>query len=206
MSSSRPFARTTILLAVAVFGCAFLQGCAQPNHRATAEHEASLAAATTQPTTFPAVYAALSAPEWSPELQALVVPPIGWQPSILPAKFNAFHQVWVSPSGRTAYGVIRFTLPLPVPHDPVLWVFLKEMRRKEGQAALLHKRWDPRGRGLRAVIEGGRYTIRVTLTIRGLAGWMTYAGTMRNEPLHPDELHAAETARDQTELGKTPDR
>lgn len=196
MSFPRLRDAATILIAATVS-----LGCAQPRRGASAAIEP----ASTQPTTYPAVYAALSAPEWSPELQALIVPPIGWQPSILPAKFNAHHQVWVSPSGRTAYGVIRFSLPLPAPHDPVLWVFLKEMRRKEGQADLLQKAWDPAGRGLRAVIEGGRYTIRLTVTIRGLSGWMTYAGTLRDHPVEPDELHTAEAARDQTGLGRKRD-
>jgi hypothetical protein len=187
-------------LAVACACAPNLAGCARSKQSdATAAPRANL------PATNPALYALLADPEYSAELHALIVPPIGWQPSVLPAKFNAFHQVWVSPSGRTAYGIIRFSLPLPLPHDPVLWVFMKEMRKKEGQADLLQKGWDADRRGLRAVIAGRRYTIRTTITIRGLSGWITYAGTLRNEPLETGELETAEAARERTELGKKRD-
>lgn len=176
-------------------------GCARESGRAAGGDAPAPLTPATAPAGMPA--AALADAEWNAELQAMIVPPVGWQPSVLPGSFNAVHQVWISPSGRTAYGVIRFSLPFPSPHDPVLWVFLKEMRRKEGQADLLEKRWDRERRGLRAVIEGGRYTIRTTITIRGLSGWMTYAGTLREAPVEPEELHHAETAREQTRVGKS---
>jgi hypothetical protein len=196
----RAISRIASAIAVACAFASICAGCARSKRP-----DAIAVSPPTLPATNPALYALLADPEYSAELQALIVPPIGWQPSILPAKFNAFHQLWISPSGRTAYGVIKFSLPLPLPHDPVLWAFMKEMRKKEGQADLLHKGWDPRRRGLRAVIEGGRFTIRTTITLRGLSGWITYAGTLRNEPIEPGELETAEAARDRTELGKKRD-
>lgn len=141
-------------------------------------------------------------PQWSPELQALIVPPVGWQPGIIPADFGAHHLIWISPSGRTAFGVIRFSLPLPLPHDPVLWFFLREMRQKEGKAELLSKAWDSDRRRLRAVIDGSRYTLRATFTLRGLSGWITYAGTVRDEPIASEELSTAEAAREGTIPGQ----
>ena len=62
---------------------------------------------------------------------------------------------WLSPSGRTAYGVIYFSLPLPVGHDLTLWGFLDEMRHSEGEATLVSKQWDENLRGLRRFLEIG---------------------------------------------------
>jgi hypothetical protein len=158
---------------------------------------------TTRPTTQEAerIMQALADPEWDPDLQALIAPPLGWQPSVMPNQLNAIHYLWISPSGKTAYGVIRFSLPFPAPYEPVLWVFLREIRKKEGHAALLAKSYTPGRRSMSFTVEGGRYTIRTTLVLRGLSGWMTYAGTLREHPVEPGELQVAETARDKTEVG-----
>src|SRR5687768_15902774 len=48
------------------------------------------------------------------EVQAVVVPPAGWTPEPLKASNRHTHQVWISPTGNTAYGVIRMRLPIPV--------------------------------------------------------------------------------------------
>ena len=114
---------------------------------------------------------------------------------------NHAHQVWVSPTGHTAYGVIRFSLPLPVGPDTVLWFFIREMRASEGEARLISKRRDPQLKGLRFVAEGGRYVVRANLTTRGLRGWAVYAGTRRDREILPSELSLAELAREKTETG-----
>jgi len=112
------------------------------------------------------------------------------------------HGVWISPSGRTAYGVIYFSLPLPVGHDLVLWGFLNEMRKTEGEATLLSKEWDDKLPGLRFVAQGGRYVVRTNLSVHGFHGWACYAGTLRNDPIVPEELAEAEYARDATTFGR----
>ena len=114
---------------------------------------------------------------------------------------NHAHQVWVSPTGHTAYGIIRFTLPLPVGPDTVLWFFLREMRASEGEARLISKRRDAQLKGLRFVAEGGQYIVRSNLTTKGLRGWAVYAGTRRDREILPSELSLAELAREKTETG-----
>lgn len=202
LRATRVFPRAA--LAGAVLGLAWVCGCGCARVAARGDAspgvEATVSPATTRVTVD--LPHALTDAAWDADLQAMIVPPVGWQVSVLPGSFNAVHQVWISPTGRTAYGVIRFSLPFPSPHDPVLWVFLNEMRRKEGQADLLEKRWDRQHRVLRAVIEGGRYRLRATIALRGLSGWMTYAGTLRAEPVEPEELRHAEAAREGTQYGK----
>jgi hypothetical protein len=57
--------------------------------------------------------------------------------------------------------VIHFGLPWPVGHELVLWYFMREMRRHEGEAELEWKQWDPNRRVLRFVGEGARaYDLR----------------------------------------------
>jgi hypothetical protein len=114
---------------------------------------------------------------------------------------NHSHQLWLSPTGNTAYGVIRFSLPLPVGPDTVLYFFLREMRASEGEARLISKRRDPQLKGLGFVAEGGLYVVRTNLTTRGLRGWAVYAGTLRARPVLPNELSLAELAREETETG-----
>jgi len=136
-------------------------------------------------------------------VNAWVAPPAGW--TLDPYKKSSMHShaVWISPSGRTAYGVISFSLPLPVGHDLVLWGFLNEMRRTEGEATLLSKQWDDKLPGLRFVAQGGRYVVRTNLTVRGFHGWACYAGTLRSESINADELAEAEKARERTTFGKS---
>jgi hypothetical protein len=130
----------------------------------------------------------------------------GWRLDRKPqSKPNVRHWVWVSPSGHTALGVMRFALPIPVPHDPVIWVFLSEMRRAEGEARLLGKRWDSDARAVRFEAEGGRYIVRTRFTLRGLRGWMVYAGTLREAPVNEAELREAESARDAARVGPPPE-
>jgi len=140
----------------------------------------------------------LSAPVVWPGLNARVVPPIGWRADPIKSSGSHQHQVWVSPSGSTAYGVIRFNLPLPVGADLVLWGFLREMRKSEGSAELISKAPDPDLPGLRFIAKGGRYTVRTNLTTRGFTGWAVYAGTLTNQSINQEELAIAEAARERT--------
>src|SRR4051812_12825610 len=165
--------------------CGFVAGC----HGRAQRHAAT------------AVSDGLSSPLAIADLDALCVPPVNWHPDPLKSSKQHRHQVWVSPSGSSAYGVIWFALPLPVGQDAALWGFLREMKRTEGEATLIEKRRDPNVDALRFVAQGGRYLIRGTLVTTGFHGWAVYAGTLRNRPILPEELELAERARENTALG-----
>ena len=157
-------------------------------------------AAVPLPTSLPGTEG-LCDPYFEQSVDALVAPPESWEPQPLKKSALHTHQIWVSPTSRTAYGVIHFRLPFPVGYDPVLWYFMREMRRTQGKAELLAKQWDPNQRMMRFVAEGGRYAIRTNLSLRGLGGWIVYAATLRNESVDPDELDLAERAREHTIVG-----
>ena len=148
------------------------------------------------------MHAAIS-PSWSyPELEAMVTPPVGWQPDSLKRTSRHAHQAWISPSGHTAYGVIRMNLPLPfIGADRVLKGFLDEMRRTEGEATLLSRDTDRRLPGIRFIAEGGQYKVRTNLVVRGFRAWAVYAGTRRDAQEVPGELDLAERARERTKIG-----
>ena len=82
-------------------------------------------------------------PQYIAVLQALCTPPANWVPEPLKHSESHDHQVWLSPTGHAAYGVIHFKLPLPIGHDLALWGFLRQMRETEGEAVLISKKWDP---------------------------------------------------------------
>lgn len=134
-------------------------------------------------------------------VEAACVPPLGWSARPLKESKNHTHQVWLSPTENTAYGVIRFPLPLPVGPDTVLYFFLREMRASEGEARLVSKQRDKQLKGLRFVAEGGLYVVRTNLTTRGFEGWAVYAGTRRGRAILPNELSLAELARENTQTG-----
>lgn len=155
------------------------------------------------PTTQAAQLAAasgLGAPVKWEAVNALAVPPIGWTAEPLKSSDKHKHQVWLSPSRKTAYGVIYFTLPWPVGADLALWGFLKQMKRIEGEATLISKVSDDALPGLRFVAEGGLYLVRTNLIIDGFNGWAIYAGTVRGKPVDESELATAERAREQTQV------
>jgi hypothetical protein len=135
------------------------------------------------------------------ELDAVVCPPTDWRAKPLVRDDRSTHQTWVSPTGDTAYGVIRFSMPLPVGDDFALWGFLREMKKTEGEAVLLEKSNVREKRGLRFVAEGGLYRIRGIIDTRGFNGWVVYAGTLRVHPIRLDELELAVQARDNTAPG-----
>lgn len=135
------------------------------------------------------------------EVRAQVTPPEGWNPRPLKKSKKHTHQIWVSPSGQTAYGVMHFRLPLPVGPEMALWGFMREMEKKQGDAVLRAKRKDPRLPGIRFVAEGGKFEIRTNLIVRGSEGWAVYACTPRNGPVEQDELDLARRAREHTRIG-----
>jgi hypothetical protein len=181
------------LLALAS-GCISMPGAQQASARVPADRLA--------PTPDPRIFSCLSPPERNDTVEALVVPPVGWTAQPLKHSNRHDHQIWLSPSGSTSYGVIRFKLPLPLSPETVLQKgFLPEMRRTEGEATLLSSERDPTLPGLRFVAEGGKHIVRTNLTTRGFKGWAVYAGTLRDRPEVPDELAIAELAREQTAVG-----
>lgn len=148
--------------------------------------------------TIPAQPTGLNHPFWSPSVKAIVAPPDGWKPRPLIANAKHTHEIWVSPTHETAYGVMHFALPLPVGPDLVLWGFMRAMRQKQGSATLISSEDDPSLPGIRFVAEGGKYKIRVNLTAHGWEGWAVYAATLRGRPANRGELFLAEKAREFT--------
>jgi hypothetical protein len=138
-------------------------------------------------------------PAFDPDLDAIVDPPPGWGIDRADQTTRYVQRVWVSPSGNTSFGVIRFTLPLPVGEDVALLGFLSEMKRTEGDARLIKRFRDPdRDDRLTFVAEGGRYRVDGIIVTRGRRGWAIYAGTLRLGPRVLDELELAVHARDNT--------
>ncbi len=131
-------------------------------------------------------------------LSAVCYPPRGW--SIEPMKESAkhHHQVWISPGGETAYGVIHFSLPIPMTADLALWGFLREMKRTEGSADLIDKQSIAGENALLFEAQGGIYRVRGILKASGWEGWAAYAGTRADKPISPEELETAIRARDST--------
>ena len=147
---------------------------------------------------------ALSEPFGFSALEAVVRPPVGWNADPIKRTHSHAHQAWLSPSRRTAYGVIRMDLPLPfIGPDVVLPRFIKQMRQSEGEARLLSRQNDSRLPGIRFVAEGGLYRLRANLVTRGFRAWAVYAGTLRSDAEMPDELQLAEAAREETRIGTT---
>jgi hypothetical protein len=135
------------------------------------------------------------------KLKATCFAPAGWVEQPIQISSECTQQIWISPSGRTSYGIIHFGLPFPVAHEILLFFFLAEMRKTEGEANLVSKQFDDALPGLRYVARGGRYTVHSNLLVSGFDGWVVYAGTLTNDPVEPDEFILAERAREQTKTG-----
>jgi hypothetical protein len=146
--------------------------------------------------------AGLTPPGYNSDVDAIVDPPVGWHPDPLKTDANHVHQVWLSPTTNTAYGVIHFKLPLPVGPDIALSGFLAQMKKTEGDATLLQRHNDPNLPGIRFVARGGVYTIRANLIVQDWEGWAFYAGTQRGKPIDPNELDFASRAREHSFIGR----
>jgi hypothetical protein len=155
-------------------------------------------AATTQPTS---PLTGLSEPAPLEVVEAIVAPPLGWKPDPLKQSATHKHQVWISPTGNTAYGVIHVQMPLPLGPDLALIGFMSSMRKSEGEGILLEHHTDPALPGIRFVAEGGLYKLRAILVTRDWVAWAVYAGTLRGKPEIAGELNLAERAREATIIG-----
>jgi len=136
--------------------------------------------------------------QWVESVAAMCYPPAGWTAEPLKSSSRHSHQVWVSPTRSTAYGVIHFSLPFPMTDDLVLWGFMREMKRSEGAAELVSREAAPDLPGLRFIAKGGLYYVRVNLMSKGWEGWAVYAGTKVDRPIDPAEVSSAQIARDNT--------
>jgi hypothetical protein len=184
------------LLFSALLAAAVVSGCSTAN-TPVVHHP--------QPTTAPAEVAGLSTPKPVDSIQALCPIPKGWKAEPIKHSDKHTHQVWLSPSGRTAYGVIHFSLPLPVGAEMVLPFYLKAMKKTEGEAILQRKERDPNLPGIRFVAEGGQYKTWTNLIVNGWQGWAVYAGTIINQEIDPAELDLARRAREHTQVGLPPE-
>jgi hypothetical protein len=144
--------------------------------------------------------AGLQTPTANTDVMALVMPPRGWHAEPLKTSSSHKHQVWVSPTGDTAYGVIHFQMPLPVGVNFALYGFIRQMKDTEGDATLISQEDDDKLPGIRFVAEGGIYRIRANLIVDGFDGWAIYAGTLRGQLVNDAELPLAEKAREQTRI------
>ena len=135
------------------------------------------------------------------ELDAICLPPAGWTLNRSEQTDRYAQRVWVSPTGKTSYGVVHFTMPLRLGNSIALAGFLSEMKRSEGDARLISK--TPLDDRLAFAAEGGRYRCNGIILTRGTAGWAVYAGTLRSGPLALDEISLAVHARDSTIPGSS---
>lgn len=151
----------------------------------------------------------LSPSRYIPIVDAYCPVPTDWVEQPLKEGKNHKHLTWISPTGRTAYGVIYASLPFPAAFVPISYrlekvfeFFLNEMKRREGRSELIERQNDYPDSLIHFVAEGNLYRLRANLTVRGGRAWFIYAGTHRGEAPDPHELDIAERARDQTDVGR----
>ena len=147
-----------------------------------------------------AVSSGLSSPTHDDQVQATVVPPVGWKADPLKSDNGHKHRVWISPTGDTAYGVIYFTLPFPLSSNFVLIGFMNNMKAQDGSAVLVSSVNDDALPGIRFVAEDQHYRIRTNLVNGSFEGWAIYAGSLQNRPINWAELRLATKAREQTHV------
>ncbi|HEX4124480.1 MAG TPA: hypothetical protein VHY37_07115 [Tepidisphaeraceae bacterium] len=176
---ARAILATSFCTAIALLISAILTGCAAPQ-----ASDPSVGFAENLPGLCESAYV--------PSVVATCPVPIGWQAQPLKANSRHTHEIWISPSGSTAYGVVHFKLPLPVGPDLALGGFMSAMAKSEGNAQLLHQ--DANRRGIAFVADGGRYHMRAELITGGWEAWAIYAATLRGKPVVPAELKLAELA------------
>jgi hypothetical protein len=155
-----------------------------------------------QPSTQPLTDTGLSPRQRMDNVDAIVAPPTGWQTEETKSDEDHVHLSWKSPSGKTNYGVIYFNLPLPVPATWIINPYLDAMKKSEGEANVIQGPVEDKALpGLRFTVECGDYRMRTNLVCKGFHGWAIYAGSLRNQPESPEEIHLAERARDHTLVG-----
>ncbi|MGF1632601.1 MAG: hypothetical protein ACFCVE_02020 [Phycisphaerae bacterium] len=186
-------------LSIVILLAAVVSGCASP--RGTADLTNETLAAATQPA------GGLTQGNYVEELAALVYPPAGWESDGLREQSSVYSKHWVSPGGRTAFGVIHFELPVHaaiVPHGIVIDRYVDKQRETEGAGTLIEKAWDDQLGGTRFVSQGQLYYTRNYLVTRGYDGWFVYAGTLVDQPVDEPALETAVAAREATRLGAMP--
>ena len=155
-----------------------------------------------QPSTQPVTDTGLTGPSRQSTVDAVVAPPAGWQTEDAKSDDDHVHLSWKSPSGKTNYGVIYFSLPLPFSASWIYNPYLSAMRKSEGEANVIAGPVDDKALpGLRFTVECGDYRMRTNLICKGFHGWAVYAGTLRKEDEIPGELELAERARELTQVG-----
>lgn len=154
------------------------------------------------PSTQPLTTTGLADAEGIQAVNAVVKPPIGWELEPAKEQDGSVHYVWKSPTGKTAYGVIYFGMPLPVPTWMVYPNIIQKMKEHEGEANVINGPLkDDNLPGMRFTVDTGDYRMRTNLITKGFSGWMVYAGSLRNGDEVPAELELAEKSRDQTKVG-----
>jgi hypothetical protein len=143
----------------------------------------------------------LASGKYDADVLAVCDPPAGWKADPLKTDSNHTQEVWVSPTGATAYGVIHFKMPLPLGQNVALQGFLDNMKKEQGEANLIEQQDDPKLPGIRFIAEDHRYRIHTNLIVHSWEGWAIYAGTFVSLPVNPAELQLAEQAREQTKVG-----
>jgi hypothetical protein len=157
---------------------------------------------TYQPATQPVSDTGLADSSRMSNVDAVVVPPAGWENEDPKKSEDHVHLSWKSPSGKTNYGVIYFSLPLPFSASWIYNPYLAAMKKSEGEANVIAGPVDDKSLpGLRFTVECGDYRMRTNLICKGFHGWAVYAGTLRKEDEVAGELELAERARDKTKVG-----
>ena len=151
----------------------------------------------------PDLLSQLSPPIWIDSVQSACRPPLGWNLKPAEKQPNTDHQLWISPTAATAYGVIEVNnwLLRFASNDLILSKFLENMKKSDGRADLKQKENDRdlgSVGGMRFVVEGGKYTLRANLISAGGRAWIIYAGTANDHAINTEELTVAETARELT--------
>jgi hypothetical protein len=155
-----------------------------------------------QPATQPLTNTGLADAQGVEAVHAVVKPPVGWQLEPVKETDGSVHYTWKSPTGNTAFGVIHFGMPLPVPTWVVYPNIIQKMKEHEGEANVIEGPLkDESLPGMRFTVESGDYRMRTNLITKGFRGWMIYAGTMRDRTEDPAELELAEKSRDKTQVG-----
>ena len=182
-------AAALLLAATATFG----SGCAG---RTNKDYQPAL----TQPTTAVSV---IAEPTWNESVRSECRPPVGWSHKPAEAQSGSQHELWISPTGATAYGVIvvKHWLMALASNEKILAEFLKNMKASDGKAELVEKTADPELGGIggiRFVAIGQKYTLHANLMSSGNRVWIVYAGTANAMPINPAEYEIAKTARQLT--------
>ncbi|MEM8874613.1 MAG: hypothetical protein AAGD32_10175 [Planctomycetota bacterium] len=172
-------------------------GCSKQAPPLTAQQQAATRAATQT-----------AAGQYIDNLEAVATPPVGWALDDVKTGDNYIHYVWLSPTGKTAYGIVRFTPPIYVwanefGHNAAFnFGFKPAMKDDQGYVKVLDKSWDGEARMLVFEVEGGTYTTRNHFRVRGRRGWTVYAGTFTGETPIAEELALAIEARNATTVAE----